>query len=47
MEDRVKKLIIEALEKAGYEVWVDEIGIITAIDDDIPDGVSIKVETLT
>ncbi len=45
MEDRVKKLIVETLEKAGYEVEIDN-GIIIASDWDILDGVSIKVETL-
>ena len=46
MENKVKGIIIKALEEAGYVIEVDN-GILTVDDYDTNNGVSVKIETLS
>ena len=45
MENKVKDIIIKALEESGYEVKIDN-GTLIVDDYDTNNGVSVKVETL-
>ncbi len=45
MENKVKNLMIEALEEAGCEAEIDN-GTLIADDCDTNNGVSVKVESL-
>lgn len=45
MENKVKNIIIKALEEAGYEVEIDN-GTLIVDGYDTNNGVSVKVETL-
>ena len=45
MENKVKDIIIKALEEAGYDIEIDN-GILIVDDYDTNNGVSVKIETL-
>ena len=46
MENKVRDIIIKALQDAGYDVEIDN-GILMVDDYDTNNGVSVKIETLS